>query len=659
MSQPLLDPSPNLAGAELTPDEQALADRIDHPNPDHSLVLVAAGLGAAFLLYHRYLKRRLNQEMKDKDPSDLSLVAQATANAFIPRWVQLVAPHLVAGYLEGLAQAQAGDISQEYLLDIAEGYAAELGASLNEVTIEAAVSGFHAQVNRKVPPRKALSNVVHAIGTPPRTMNSLVTIWTGEDPKVLSASPVSSRRDAKADAIIDKALATRAHQIGENEAWTARSQAKQLVWMYGIQKGTIPPEATRVWRTAKDERVCAVCGPLHKVEVPIAQPFVTDAGKFWSPPTHPNCRCDIDLAFDVTSLFRPVREEELVGKNFGDDPYDRDRHGRFSRQESRSKAKPKLGFKDPAPRVKLTPITIPDVVEGQQELPPLPGTLPPLPGVPVSLGRDKLGRSSLKRVSLNAKTSLSEVGQEKTSLDQPKRGLPKVSLPKARFPSDDVVRSSLGMDKPAPVPPGKSDRWVVGEMPLYTVLVPGFNRSGDLAHIDQDQLWVKNGMVPKSLQGYWESWVDQQLGYFDAGDLASNQYHYTDPRTGRTWMVNRNAYAETLNWYLHGDEERDQPMIEVYRGPETGQYETKLVPAGVLSDAISLSDEIDEATPTIMVSDYINVEDGEIHDSRATWSARNPGTFRAVSARNQGGNDFSKTLPYDVVYFEPNDLFDF
>ena len=38
-----------------------------------------------------------------------------------------------------------------------------------------------------------------------------------------------------------------------------------------------------VWRTAADERVCPVCGPLDGQEWP------GDAGP--QPPAHPNCRC--------------------------------------------------------------------------------------------------------------------------------------------------------------------------------------------------------------------------------------------------------------------------------------------------------------------------------------------------------------------------------
>ena len=53
--------------------------------------------------------------------------------------------------------------------------------------------------------------------------------------------------------------------------------------------------ATRQWITAKDELVCDECGPLHKMEVPIGEPFEVNGKKIWAPSLHPNCRCEVKL----------------------------------------------------------------------------------------------------------------------------------------------------------------------------------------------------------------------------------------------------------------------------------------------------------------------------------------------------------------------------
>lgn len=56
----------------------------------------------------------------------------------------------------------------------------------------------------------------------------------------------------------------------------------------------------RIWITAKDERVCPVCGPLDEVRVPDGAQF---PGGFEAPPAHPQCRCG--MAFEVSGP--PVR----------------------------------------------------------------------------------------------------------------------------------------------------------------------------------------------------------------------------------------------------------------------------------------------------------------------------------------------------------------
>jgi hypothetical protein len=44
----------------------------------------------------------------------------------------------------------------------------------------------------------------------------------------------------------------------------------------------------REWRTAVDELVCPICGPLHQQRAKIGEAF---PGNIQNPPAHPNCRC--------------------------------------------------------------------------------------------------------------------------------------------------------------------------------------------------------------------------------------------------------------------------------------------------------------------------------------------------------------------------------
>ncbi|MGC9395384.1 MAG: minor capsid protein [Anaerolineae bacterium] len=78
--------------------------------------------------------------------------------------------------------------------------------------------------------------------------------------------------DPKRAELIAVTETTRAVAEGNTQAWQAAG-----VW-------------GREWRTARDELVCPVCGPLHRQRAMIGQAF---PGNITNPPAHPNCRCVI------------------------------------------------------------------------------------------------------------------------------------------------------------------------------------------------------------------------------------------------------------------------------------------------------------------------------------------------------------------------------
>ena len=72
----------------------------------------------------------------------------------------------------------------------------------------------------------------------------------------------------------------RAELIASTEVTRSFSEANKIAYQ---QSGVVKQE---VWRTAADERVCPICGPLNGKRVPV--------GESWDglrPPAHPNCRC--------------------------------------------------------------------------------------------------------------------------------------------------------------------------------------------------------------------------------------------------------------------------------------------------------------------------------------------------------------------------------
>lgn len=77
----------------------------------------------------------------------------------------------------------------------------------------------------------------------------------------------------------------------------------------------------KVWQTARDERVCPICGPLHNQVVSIDSSFqlnmlelppeLARSGMdflYYQPPAHPNCRCWLKPVVTEAKLREGLRE---------------------------------------------------------------------------------------------------------------------------------------------------------------------------------------------------------------------------------------------------------------------------------------------------------------------------------------------------------------
>lgn len=73
----------------------------------------------------------------------------------------------------------------------------------------------------------------------------------------------------------------RAEMIAATEGTRAIAEGNTQAWA----AADIPE---REWRTAVDELVCPICGPLHQQRAKIGEAF---PGNIKNPPAHPNCRC--------------------------------------------------------------------------------------------------------------------------------------------------------------------------------------------------------------------------------------------------------------------------------------------------------------------------------------------------------------------------------
>jgi hypothetical protein len=303
-------------------------------------------------------------------------------------------------------------------MELAQRYSWNLGAYLNKKSEEAAVRGYSAQLNRDIEHKLALANSIDAVGVTLPGVRTLVSLWTGKDAERPSEALMPSVRKARIQKLINSDINAHADLLGDQESFSQRQTGKQVAWTTAQQIGLIPANATRVWITAQDERVCAICGPMDGMEVPVNEPFVVGKKKIWTPSLHVNCRCGVKLKSHVLREVggravqqvkqvqdRWASDDDEVGKAEDWEPklHPRDmRSGRFASKvtykdpdiiaaavrEAEDKelnaalsAKPKLVLQNlalPGPQVARQNLALPDTRSTPGPL-ALPGT--PLPGL--------------------------------------------------------------------------------------------------------------------------------------------------------------------------------------------------------------------------------------------------------------------------------------
>lgn len=210
----------------------------------------------------------------------------------------LLAPALVGEYLAAFQAVNAGDVDMATLNKLARAYAEKVGDYFHQTSTQALLSGFNTYVNRRVPPKIAFDRMIEAYGLTPRQITAMVNLK--------EAAAVASNRprvpDQQRRQYVAKSLSTRMRNISRQEDHTLRQTAKTLAWAWAQDKGLLHESARKIWITAKDERVCPVCGPLHGQRVPVDQPFLDEDGnKIYGPP-HMMCRCDIRLLKPVSKI---------------------------------------------------------------------------------------------------------------------------------------------------------------------------------------------------------------------------------------------------------------------------------------------------------------------------------------------------------------------
>jgi hypothetical protein len=635
----------------------------------HGLVKVAVGLGASYLVYRAYMSRRLGDEVKGIGHTmtykALGAAAAGIWSAFVPRWIAMTAPYLVAGYIEGVEDIKAGDVPREILIGIAQDYAEELGMHLNAVSLDAVLSGYQAQVNRKVPPIMAAQRVADAYGVPQRSMNTLVSIWSGEDPKNVTDRVLPSAKADRAHALIVAANQLRARQVGDNEAWAARTQAKQVVWMYGVNNGVIPAHARRRWITADDEKVCEICGPMDGVAQLVSEKFHTPSGLFWTPPTHVNCRCDValDLTDQVQEELDELLASETVTKAYATDKFDRDKKGRFSKVESRGRYKEREAEVDAllaqVNEALATPVKVEDPALFGEKATGGPNIFgaqgfsaagPKLWGP--KLWSEPLFEEEKKGAKIGAKLGADLGGMQMRA--------PQIDISPSLFHNTPIQDGPIETDE---------GQWHPIKHPLVAIL-PNWGdenvnyKEGVKVLLDADTEFYEvrrhdstpdryERSLEKALGDYWTQWMRGMKKEY--ANLSLEDKSYRDPETGRNFNVDFATYQMVLYEVV---ENIPRGASDVRKLAGYGEYADDAIEVSLhdIAQQLGIHEEAADAMPHLLVVKHVMPGVSQLlnHDKGDVWS--NPGRWNLIG--NAKSESMFAHYQYEVHYAEPEGLND-
>jgi hypothetical protein len=116
--------------------------------------------------------------------------------------------------------------------------------------------------------------------------------------KLLRVMP-EKRAQAAVKRYIRRQLRERALVIAKDQTLLAANEGQRLAWAQARRRGELPKSVKKRWYTARDERVCPKCGPMHGQEVDIDESF-----SIGNPPAHSRCRCTQELVREAAVATR-------------------------------------------------------------------------------------------------------------------------------------------------------------------------------------------------------------------------------------------------------------------------------------------------------------------------------------------------------------------
>lgn len=307
------------------------------------IVEIGVGLAAAYLAYRWWVKPRLAQH-KPRTPEESRTAASLVTRGARVVWERLARPAVMAAY----TASTGGVVPYPVVEKMAQAYIDELGDYVDSTSVDALVEGFTAQISNGWGEGISWMRASEGFGLDGRQMRSYLSGLMGAD-KTYSGEPIPPQVIKK----VNMAIMRRADLLGMNESRKAVQMGKNMLWLAMAAQGDLPPGTMKKWVTAEDERVCAVCGPLDQVTIPLHQQFESAGQRFYAPVVHPNCRCNLEI------VYPPL---DVVKKDAGDDKYDRNRKGQFWFREERA-GNTEERFKIVAPQQEKFSIVAPQQVQ--------------------------------------------------------------------------------------------------------------------------------------------------------------------------------------------------------------------------------------------------------------------------------------------------------
>ena len=278
------------------------------------LFWIALAIAAALYAHHRIVVARLREDQAQSE-RDLREALSRIWPKVMPTWQKMVIPAVMHSFKLGTTT----NLSYAELEALAGAYAEQMGEYVTSTSTEALIEGFNAQLNAGLNPQLAAIRAKEAYGLDAQSMRQAVSSFVKGDPTYSGDLVPASVRT-----LIDRLILKRGELLGNNEAYASVQMAKALTWQFAYKSGSMPEDTQKMWITAKDERVCPICGPMDRQVVAPDDYFVSGDQKYFAPGVHPRCRCRVQLVYSTQ-----------FQKAMGQDPYDRDRSGKFARYEQR------------------------------------------------------------------------------------------------------------------------------------------------------------------------------------------------------------------------------------------------------------------------------------------------------------------------------------